>query len=93
MSKAVAKGALNAFSAIKEFGILDHLDVPWDQVYTAEALEALSDASRQKVVIGGAVCVWGQTVDACNVQQTIWPTAAAAAGKPVLGHRSMVLGH
>lgn len=62
----------------------------WDQVYTAEPLEGISDASKQKLVIGGEVCMWGETADTSNVQQTIWPRAAAAAGKPVSGHRPIL---
>ncbi|KAF8021963.1 hypothetical protein BT93_G2178 [Corymbia citriodora subsp. variegata] len=76
--KAVAKGFKCIFSN-QGFWYLDHLDVPWDQVYTAEPLEGISDASKQKLVIGGEVCMWGETADTSNVQQTIWPRAAAAA--------------
>ncbi|XP_047153869.1 beta-hexosaminidase 1-like, partial [Vigna umbellata] len=58
---------------------LDHLDVPWDEVYTAEPLEGIQKASEQELVIGGEVCMWAETVDTSDVQQTIWPRAAAAA--------------
>ncbi|XP_024970541.1 beta-hexosaminidase 1 [Cynara cardunculus var. scolymus] len=58
---------------------LDHLDVPWDGFYDAEPLEGITDASQQKLVLGGEVCMWSETADPSNVQQTIWPRAAAAA--------------
>ncbi|KAI4382849.1 hypothetical protein MLD38_008758 [Melastoma candidum] len=58
---------------------LDHLDVPWDKVYTAEPLEGITDPSKQKLMLGGEVCMWGETADPSNVLQTIWPRAAAAA--------------
>ncbi|KAL8501824.1 hypothetical protein ACS0TY_021077 [Phlomoides rotata] len=32
-------------------------------------------------MLGGKVCMWGETADASNVQQTIWPRAGAAAGE------------
>ncbi|KAI3995345.1 hypothetical protein MKX01_032147 [Papaver californicum] len=58
---------------------LDHLDVPWEDVYKSEPLEGISDASHQKLVLGGEVCMWGETADSSDVQQTVWPRAAAAA--------------
>ncbi|KAI4302378.1 hypothetical protein MLD38_038130 [Melastoma candidum] len=58
---------------------LDHLDVPWDKVYTAEPLEGITDPSKQDLVLGGEVCMWGETADPSNVLQTIWPRTAAAA--------------
>ncbi|KAJ7971320.1 Beta-hexosaminidase [Quillaja saponaria] len=76
--KAVAKGFRCIFSN-QGVWYLDHLDVPWDAVYTAEPLEGIDDASEQKLVLGGEVCMWGETADTSNVQQTIWPRAAAAA--------------
>ncbi|KAI9124381.1 hypothetical protein K1719_004303 [Acacia pycnantha] len=76
--KVVAKGFRCIFSN-QGVWYLDHLDVPWDLVYTAEPLEGIHDESQQKLVIGGEVCMWGETADASDVQQTIWPRAAAAA--------------
>ncbi|KAJ4970928.1 hypothetical protein NE237_004027 [Protea cynaroides] len=58
---------------------LDHLDIPWEGFYNSEPLEGIDDASAQKLVLGGEVCMWGETADASDVQQTIWPRAAAAA--------------
>lgn len=77
--KAVGDGFRCIFS---DQGVwyLDHLDVPWDRAYRADPLEGISDSSQQKLIIGGEVCMWGETADASNVQQTIWPRAATAAG-------------
>ncbi|CAK7325615.1 unnamed protein product [Dovyalis caffra] len=77
--KAVAKGFRCLFSN-QGFWYLDHLDVPWDEVYKAEPLEGINDTSLQELVLGGEVCMWGETADTSVVQQTIWPRAAAAAG-------------
>lgn len=76
--KVVAQG-LKCIYSNQGFWYLDHLDVPWDQVYDAEPLEGITDASEQKLVLGGEVCMWSETADPSNVQQTIWPRAAAAA--------------
>ncbi|KAL2329631.1 hypothetical protein Fmac_017212 [Flemingia macrophylla] len=81
--KVVAKGFRCIFSN-QGVWYLDHLDVPWDVVYTAEPLEGIHTASEQELVIGGEVCMWGETADTSNVQQTIWPRAAAAAGRACL---------
>ncbi|KAG8645113.1 hypothetical protein MANES_10G037700v8 [Manihot esculenta] len=77
-AKAVAKGFRCIFSN-QEFWYLDHLDVPWDEVYEAEPLEGINITSQQDLVLGGEVCMWGETADASDIQQTIWPRAAAAA--------------
>ncbi|KAK4579020.1 hypothetical protein RGQ29_028903 [Quercus rubra] len=76
--KAVAKGFKCIFSN-QGFWYLDHLDVPWNEVYTAEPLEGINETSKQELVLGGEVCMWGETADTSDVQQTIWPRAAAAA--------------
>ncbi|WJX88621.1 Beta-hexosaminidase 1 [Trifolium repens] len=76
--KAVAKGFRCIFSN-QGVWYLDHLDVPWDKVYTAEPLEGIQKDAEKKLVLGGEVCMWGETADASDVQQTIWPRAAAAA--------------
>ncbi|KAK9282720.1 hypothetical protein L1049_010940 [Liquidambar formosana] len=76
--KAVAKGFRCIFSN-QGVWYLDHLDVPWEGLYNAEPLEGINNASEQELVLGGEVCMWGETADTSNVQQTIWPRAAAAA--------------
>ncbi|KAM3399994.1 hypothetical protein ACQJBY_005087 [Aegilops geniculata] len=76
--KVVAKG-LRCIMSNQGVWYLDHLDVPWEQVYTAEPLAGINDAAQQKLVLGGEVCMWGETADTSDVQQTIWPRAAAAA--------------
>ncbi|KAG6760278.1 hypothetical protein POTOM_036785 [Populus tomentosa] len=77
-AKAVAKGFRCIFSN-QGFWYLDHLDVPWYEVYIAEPLEGINDTSMQELVLGGEVCMWSETADTSVVQQTIWPRAAAAA--------------
>ncbi|GAB2276657.1 Beta-hexosaminidase 1 [Dionaea muscipula] len=76
--KVVANGFKCIFSN-QGVWYLDHLDVPWDSVYNAEPLEGINDVTAQKLVLGGEVCMWGERADTSDVQQTIWPRAAAAA--------------
>ncbi|CAI9767567.1 unnamed protein product [Fraxinus pennsylvanica] len=76
--KAVAKGFRCIFSN-QGVWYLDHLDIPWSTVYYADPLEGITDVSEQKLVLGGEACMWAEKADASNVQQTIWPRAAAVA--------------
>ncbi|KAH1038709.1 hypothetical protein J1N35_040452 [Gossypium stocksii] len=76
--KAVSKGFRCIFSNQGAW-YLDHLDVPWNEVYSAEPLEGINNVSEQNLVLGGEVCMWGETADTSDIQQTIWPRAAAAA--------------
>ncbi|XP_031491912.1 beta-hexosaminidase 1 [Nymphaea colorata] len=75
---AVAKG-FKCIVSNQGVWYLDHLDVPWEKFYYNEPLEGIKHASQQKLVLGGEICMWGETVDASDIQQTIWPRAAAAA--------------
>ncbi|PKA56355.1 Beta-hexosaminidase 1 [Apostasia shenzhenica] len=76
--KVVAKG-LRCIASNQGVWYLDHLDIPWEDFYTSEPLEGINVTSQQELVLGGEVCMWGETTDTSDVQQTIWPRAAAAA--------------
>jgi hexosaminidase len=77
--KAVAAG-LRCTVSNQEKWYLDHLDVSWQGFYSNEPLTNISDPNQQKWVLGGEVCMWGEHFDMSNIQCTIWPRAAAAAG-------------
>lgn len=59
---------------------LDHLETPWEEFYKNEPLTNITNPKQQSLVLGGEVCMWGETVDVSDIEQTIWPRAAAAAG-------------
>jgi hypothetical protein len=59
---------------------LDHLATPWQIFYSNDVLQGVEDPEQQKLFLGGEVCMWGETVDPSDLQQTVWPRAAAAAG-------------
>lgn len=59
---------------------MDHLDTPWQTFYINEPLTNITKPEQQKLVLGGEVCMWGEKIDASDIEQTIWPRAAAAAG-------------
>ncbi|XP_024543671.1 beta-hexosaminidase 3 [Selaginella moellendorffii] len=58
---------------------LDHIDIPWEEFYSKEPYDNIASHKEQQLIIGGEVCMWGEKVDAANIQQRIWPRAAAAA--------------
>ncbi|CAM6086924.1 unnamed protein product [Calypogeia fissa] len=58
---------------------LDHLNVPWEYFYLNEPLTNVKDPAQQELVLGGEVCMWGETADPSDIEATIWPRAAAAA--------------
>ncbi|XP_020086597.1 beta-hexosaminidase 1 [Ananas comosus] len=76
--KAVARG-FRCIVSNQGVWYLDHLDVPWEEFYKSEPLEGINSTMQQKLVLGGEVCMWAETADTSDVQQTIWPRAAAAA--------------
>ncbi|XP_022680619.1 beta-hexosaminidase 3 isoform X1 [Setaria italica] len=76
--KAVAAG-LRCILSKQESWYLDHLDAPWEGFYMNEPLANIYKPEQQRLILGGEVCMWGEQVDASDIQQTIWPRAAAAA--------------
>eukprot|EP00041_Stephanoeca_diplocostata_P015802 m.303241 g.303241 ORF g.303241 m.303241 type:complete len:536 (+) comp20161_c0_seq1:90-1697(+) len=57
---------------------LDNLNVMWDAVYMNEPCAGVPDNLCPKV-LGGHGEMWGETVDASDIQQTVWPRLAAIA--------------
>uniref|UniRef100_A0A0E0CBG1 Beta-hexosaminidase n=1 Tax=Oryza meridionalis TaxID=40149 RepID=A0A0E0CBG1_9ORYZ len=76
--KVVAAG-LRCIVSNQDKWYLDHLDATWEGFYTNEPLKGIDDPEQQSLVIGGEVCMWGEQIDASDIEQTIWPRAAAAA--------------
>ncbi|XP_015873599.2 beta-hexosaminidase 3 [Ziziphus jujuba] len=79
VAQKVTAAGLRCIVSNQDKWYLDHLDVTWQQFYLNEPLTNITDPTQQKLVIGGEVCMWGETVDASDIEQTIWPRAAAAA--------------
>ena len=42
-------------------------------------MRGITDPELQKLVLGGEVCMWGETADMSDLEQTIWPRGIAAA--------------
>jgi len=56
---------------------LDNLNVMWDAVYMNEPCVGVPDDLCDKHVLGGHGEMWGETVDASDIEQTVWPRLAA----------------
>uniref|UniRef100_A0A7N0U6L8 Beta-hexosaminidase n=1 Tax=Kalanchoe fedtschenkoi TaxID=63787 RepID=A0A7N0U6L8_KALFE len=76
--KVVASG-LRCIVSNQDKWYLDHLDATWEGFYMNEPLANITNSKHQKLVLGGEVCMWGENIDGSNIEQTIWPRAAAAA--------------
>jgi len=74
-----ASHGYRAVYSVDEHYYLDYLTVQWDAIYGTDPLRGLTNASALKFVLGGQVCMWGETADAGSVLSIIWPRAAAAA--------------
>jgi len=57
---------------------LDNLEVKWDAVYQNEPCQGVPD-TLCPMIYGGNGEMWGETVDASDLQQTVWPKLASIA--------------
>jgi hexosaminidase len=57
---------------------LDHLDDTWEAMYSRDPA-ALVSAEKAQLMIGGEACMWGETVDTGDLEQTVWPRLGAVA--------------
>lgn len=72
---------------------LDHLDVEWPMFYQYEMCENITTQAKcDEYVLGGEISMWGESVDDSDMDQTIWPRAAAGAEK-LWSQRSQTVGN
>lgn len=79
VAEKVTAAGLRCIVSNQDKWYLDHLDATWEGFYMNEPLTNITNPKQQKLVIGGEVCAWGERIDASDIEQTIWPRAAAAA--------------
>ncbi|XP_074329218.1 beta-hexosaminidase 3 [Apium graveolens] len=79
VAERVVAAGLRCIVSNQDKWYLDHLDTTWQDFYSYEPLTNITSPTKQKLVIGGEVCMWGETIDGSDIEQTIWPRAAAAA--------------
>lgn len=79
VAERVVAAGLRCIVSNQDKWYLDHLDTTWQEFYMYEPLTNITIPAKQKLVIGGEVCMWGEHIDGSDIEQTIWPRAAAAA--------------
>jgi hexosaminidase len=78
---SLAQGAKEGYSGILSAGYyLDHMDSAADH-YRVDPLPAGNDLTPEQAsrILGGEACMWGEYVDAENIDSRIWPRTAAIA--------------
>ncbi|CAH9074260.1 unnamed protein product [Cuscuta europaea] len=79
VAQQVVAAGLRCIVSNQDKWYLDHLDATWQGFYMNEPLANITDIKQQALVLGGEVCMWGEHIDGSDIEQTIWPRAAAAA--------------
>lgn len=79
VAERVVAAGLRCIVSNQDAWYLDHLSTTWQEFYMNEPLTNITNPKQQKLVIGGEVCMWGEQIDGSDIEQTIWPRAAAAA--------------
>ena len=77
----VANATRHGFRVIRSENIHWYLDQtlrrPWTAQYAFEPCGDLPTREQCDLIVGGAASQWGETADASDVMQTIWPRAGA----------------
>jgi hexosaminidase len=80
LDKKIASQAIAAGHKvlISEGWYLDHLDTSWQAMYQRDPAASLLQDQRSSL-LGGEGCMWGETVDGGDLEQTVWPRLGAVA--------------
>jgi hexosaminidase len=87
-----ADGGFDTLAAVTKagkFGVysgcwyLDELSTgsDWQKFYECELLDFDGTDEHKKLVLGGAACMWGETVNEYSIMPRVWPRASAVAEK------------
>eukprot|EP00939_MAST-03C_sp_MAST-3C-sp1_P002177 g2177.t1 len=82
----VTEVVANGYNVIRNVGYfpkswyLDNLNVNWTAVYGNDPCDGVPD-NLCSMILGGNGEMWGETVDASDLEQTVWPRLAAIAEK------------
>lgn len=80
VAQNVVKAGLRCIVSNQDKWYLDHLDATWQGFYSNEPLTNITNHKEQALVLGGEVCAWAEHIDGSDIEATVWPRAAAAAG-------------
>ena len=82
--KQVVEAGFNAILSSNVAWYLNYVDAEkgynsWQKMYITEPYTNISDNEQQKLILGGEGALWGEYVDSSNVENSMWPRAAAIA--------------
>ncbi|XP_047968685.1 beta-hexosaminidase 3-like isoform X1 [Salvia hispanica] len=78
VAEKIVKTGLRCIVSNQDKWYLDHY-IRWQDFYSNEPLENITNHELHSRVLGGEVCMWGELIDAGDIEQMVWPRAAAAA--------------
>lgn len=81
VAQRVVAAGLRCIVSNQDKWYLHYLDATWDGFSSDEPLTNITKPEEQALVLGVEVCMWGEHIDGSDIEQTIWPRAAAAAGR------------
>ncbi|CAD5228754.1 unnamed protein product [Bursaphelenchus okinawaensis] len=60
---------------------LDHINTgeDWSYMYSNNPRSFKGTPEQKELIIGGEACMWGEFIDATNLESTVWPRAQAVA--------------
>lgn len=76
----VVNAGYRALLSDNDLWYLDQLSVTWDMMYENEPTSVMTNLdTTASLLLGGEACMWGETVDSSDLDNTVWPRAAAIA--------------
>eukprot|EP01084_Bolivina_argentea_P232458 391791_1 len=76
---SVVAAGFNAILADNDCWYLNNVNIPWQKAYLNEPYKGINNVDQQKLILGGEGSVWGENVDASDMDNTMWPRGAAIA--------------
>eukprot|EP00940_MAST-03C_sp_MAST-3C-sp2_P000220 g220.t1 len=83
----VTEVVANGYDVLRNVGYfqnswyLDNLNVNWTAVYANDPCDGVPTDALCAKILGGNGEMWGETVDASDIEETVWPRLAAIAEK------------
>ena len=77
---AIPAATAAGYNALNSAGwYLDCIPCTWEGMYANDPMQGVVSPAAQKLVLGGQGEMWGETVDASDIEETVWPRLAAIA--------------
>jgi len=77
--KKVVSSGYRAILSNQDVWYLDHRETDWTKFYLNDPYVNITSTDQQELILGGEVCMWGESIDSSNIFAVVWPRTAAAA--------------